>query len=59
MGAIHRLICRVRGHHFSTFCDGLKRQCDRCSREEWVMSNPYPRIGEAKHFWQHMDWNRR
>lgn len=59
MRVVGRLHCRLRGHKFKTFADGFKRQCTRCAREEWVMSRPYPMIGEAKHFWQHMDWDRR
>lgn len=50
------LRCRLFGHKFTTFCDGLKRKCDRCPREEWVMTNPYPRIGEPKHYWGDMTW---
>lgn len=49
-----RFMCRLRGHRFETFCDGLKRQCVRCQREEWVMSKPYPRIGEPKYTWRVM-----
>lgn len=51
-----RTVCRLRGHKFRKFSDGFKRACDRCGREEWVMSRPYPLIGEAKHYWHHMDW---
>lgn len=57
-GALKHLMCRLRGHRFVAFCDGLKRRCDRCSREEWVVGNPYPRIGEPAYFWRHMDWDR-
>lgn len=58
MRALRKLFCRLVGHKFTTFCDGLKRRCGRCSREEWVMSTPYPRIGEPKYRWKHMDWDR-
>lgn len=56
MGWLDRAICRMRGHAFAVFADGFKRRCARCSREEWVMTRPYPRIGEAKSYWHHMDW---
>lgn len=56
--AVRKLLCRLRGHRLEKFDDGLKRRCTRCAREEWVMSRPYPAIGEAKYYWRHMDWDR-
>lgn len=55
--AVLRLICRFVGHDYREFCDGLKSQCNRCAREEWVMGRSYPLIGEAKYFWQCMDFD--
>lgn len=52
------LICRLQGHTFKTFCDGTKRRCAGCGREEWLFSKPFPRIGEAKYSWRRMDWKR-
>lgn len=46
--------CRFVGHRFVKFADGYKRCCTRCDREEWVMGNPYPRIGQPQHEWKHM-----
>ncbi len=37
-------------HRWRYFSDGLKRDC-LCGCEEWVMTRPYPLIGEAKSFW--------
>lgn len=51
-----RLACRFRDHRWLRFCDGLKRRCTRCGREEWVMENPHPLIGEPKYYWEHMAW---
>lgn len=56
---LNRATCRVVGHPFVAFADGFKRRCIRCNREEWVMTNPYPRIGQAKHEWVHMDFEGR
>jgi hypothetical protein len=53
------LLCVLSGHRFTEFSDGFKRKCDRCKREEWLMPRPYPKIGEAKYFWEHMDFERR
>jgi hypothetical protein len=49
-----RFVCRTRGHRYATFCDGLKRRCDRCWREEWVFSKSHPKIGEPKYSWRLM-----
>ena len=51
-----RLLCRLFGHRF-TVQDLGKRHCARCRREEWLMSRPYPRIGEAKYYWKHMPFD--
>lgn len=53
-----KLLCNLIGHPFVEFADGFKRKCKRCNREEWVMSNPYPRIGEAKLTWVHMPFDK-
>lgn len=45
--------CRFAGHTFVEV--EAKRHCSRCGREEWLMSNPYPMIGEPKYYWFHMD----
>jgi hypothetical protein len=52
-----RVLCRIFGHRFETFDDGFKRRCPRCDREEWMMSRPYPRVGEAKYFWEDMGFD--
>jgi hypothetical protein len=51
---LKRIRCRVKGHKFTVFGDGLKRLCDHCGREEWVFSKPYPLIGEPKYSWRDM-----
>ena len=35
-----------------------KRFCRRCGREEWVFSNPHPRIGEPARQWKEMRFDR-
>ena len=49
-------VCRtgITAHRYVKFCDGLKRRCADCGREDWVMGNPYPRIGEPAHYWERM-----
>lgn len=32
----------------------FKRQCSRCGREEWMMSHPYPAVGEPALTWEGM-----
>jgi len=53
-GVLKGLLCRLIGHRWQKFSDGFKRRCPRCAREEWVFSNPYPRIGEPKYYWRDM-----
>lgn len=43
-------------HRWVCFSDRLKRRCARCGREQWVMSRRFPRIGEAKYFWEDMNF---
>lgn len=31
-----------------------KRLCSKCGAEDWVMSNPYPSIGEPAYYWKRM-----
>ncbi len=52
---VRSAICRVVGHRWRVFCDGFKRECRMCGREDWVMSRPYPLIGQAKYYWERMD----
>ena len=53
-----RVICKLIGHRHELFADGYKRRCKRCGDEDWLMSNPYPKIGQPKYFWQSMPFNR-
>jgi hypothetical protein len=46
--------CRMGFHEFETFADGLKRKYRHCDREDWLMSKPYPKIGEPKYSWKKM-----
>lgn len=57
LGFLRRQMCRLAGHSFATFSDGYKRRCVRCAREEWMFSNPYPRIGQPKYQWKHMPFH--
>jgi hypothetical protein len=57
MEAFKAMMCRLRGHHWLLFSDGLKRRCTRCEREEWVMSNPHPLIGQPKYYWEQMPYS--
>jgi len=48
--ALRELIHR---HKFAYIRDGYVRICD-CGQEEWMMSKPYPRVGEPKYTWKDM-----
>lgn len=54
-----KLLSKIKGlfhkHKYRYECDGLKRFCD-CGAEDWVMSKPYPKIGEPKYYWKNMSW---
>lgn len=51
---LRRWFCDRRGHRWAHECDGLKRHCPRCGREDWVMGRLHPMIGEAAYYWKTM-----
>ena len=53
---IKPLICKLRDHKYEKFSDGLKRRCVRCNREEWMMMNSHPMVGEPLYKWVYIPY---
>ena len=52
---LSNFICQIVGHKFRYESDHTKRFCVRCNREDWVVTRPYTRVGEVKHYWGNMN----
>ena len=60
MKPIKDFSCLWWGHKWQDDYEGnpMKRHCSHCGLVQWVMSKPYPNIGEPALFWKDMGYHK-